>query len=98
MFWMVAQVSGGTGGLFTLLWLAALIALFYFLLVRPQRARARRHQALVASLEVGDHVQTVGGIYGVIHSLDDASAVIEVEDGGKLRVARRAIGLKTSPD
>ena len=94
---ILAQASG-TSGVLSLVWLGALVVLFYFLLIRPQRVRARRHQELIRSLQVGDRIQTVGGIYGVIRSLDDTSAVIEVEDGGKLRVARRAVGTKADRD
>jgi preprotein translocase subunit YajC len=94
---ILAQASGSSGVL-SLVWLGALVVLFYFLLIRPQRVRARRHRELIQSLQVGDRIQTVGGIYGVIRSLDDTSAVIEVEDGGKLRVARRAVGTKADRD
>ncbi|MDP8958616.1 MAG: preprotein translocase subunit YajC [Actinomycetota bacterium] len=93
---MLAQLGEGGAGLTSLLWLGALVVLFYFLLIRPQRTRAKRHQELISSLQVGDRIQTVGGIYGVITSLDDQSAVIEVEDGGRLRVARRAVGSKAA--
>lgn len=89
-------VAQATDGSLTLLWLGGLVVLFYFLLIRPQRVRAKRHEQLVSSLSVGDSVQTVGGIYGEILSLDEDSAVIKVEDGGKLRIARRSVGSKRS--
>lgn len=69
------------------------VALLYFLIIRPQRSRARAQQNLTSSLEVGDRVQTIGGIRGVIRSMDEDSVVIEVEQG-KIRLARRAIASK----
>jgi preprotein translocase subunit YajC len=69
--------------------------LFYFLMIRPQRTRMRRHQALMSELQVGDEVQTIGGIYGRIESLDEETAVLGTEGGGRLRVARRALAAKT---
>lgn len=68
--------------------------LFYFLMIRPQRTRMRRHQELVDALAVGDEVTTIGGIYGTIEHMDDESAVLQVEGGGRIRVARRALAGK----
>lgn len=68
--------------------------LFYFLMIRPQRNRMRRHQELVSTLQVDDEVTTIGGIYGVIEHMDDETAVLRVEGGGRIRVARRALAGK----
>ena len=83
----------------TVLMFAALGGLFYFLLIRPQRNRAKAQQQLVSSLGVGDEVQTIGGIYGTIEYFDEESgtAVLQIEGGGKIRVARRAIADKVKP-
>ena len=82
-----------TGGIGSFVFLAVMLAVFYFLILRPQRARMRAQQQISASLAVGDRVQTIGGIQGIVRSLDDDSAVIEVEQG-RIRVARRAISSK----
>jgi preprotein translocase subunit YajC len=66
-------------------------ALMWFLLIRPQQQRVRRHQAVVASLAVGDEVVTVGGICGRIVALDDELASVEVAPGVTLRVLRGAV-------
>ena len=73
--------------------------LFYFLLVRPQRTRQKRAQELQSSLGVGDEVQTIGGIYGTIEYFDEETdtAVLQIEGGGKIRVARRALADKVKP-
>ena len=73
--------------------------LFYFLLVRPQRTRQKRSQELQSSLGVGDEVQTIGGIYGTIEYFDEETdtAVLQIEGGGKIRVARRALADKVKP-
>lgn len=81
----------------TLLFYAAVIGgLFYFLLIRPQRTRMRRHQQLVSSLDVGDEVQTIGGIIGTIEYMDEQTAVLQVEGGGRIRVVRRALAEKVT--
>lgn len=99
MLTILAQAEEGaesSGNIFVTLVLYAVIigGLFYFLMIRPQRTRMRRHEALMSELQVGDEVQTIGGIYGRIEHLDEETAVLGIEGGGRLRVARRALAAK----
>jgi preprotein translocase subunit YajC len=95
------EETSGTGStVLTIVMYAAVIGgLFYFLLIRPQRTRQKKQQELQTSLGVGDEVQTIGGIYGTIEYFDEETdtAIIQVEGGGKLRVARRALAGKVTP-
>lgn len=86
--------SDGSAWSVLLIYAVIIGGLFYFLMIRPQRTRMRRHQELVSSLEVGDEVQTIGGIFGIIEHMDDEIAILQVEGGGRLRVARRALAGK----
>ncbi|HEX9978910.1 MAG TPA: preprotein translocase subunit YajC [Acidimicrobiia bacterium] len=88
--------SSGNAVLTIALYAAVIGGFFYFFMIRPQRTRMRRHEELMSSLAVGDEVQTIGGIYGRIEFMDDKTAVLQVEGGGRLRVARRALAGKTS--
>ena len=74
--------------------LIPMLALFYVMLVRPQRRQLAAHQALVAELGAGDEVVTVGGILGTIRDLDDLVISLEVAPGTTIRVARNAISRK----
>jgi preprotein translocase subunit YajC len=98
MLTILAQTTEETNGAspwITLLFYAVVIGgLFYFLLIRPQRTRMKRHQQLVSSLEVGDEVQTIGGIIGTIEYMDEETAVLQIEGGGRMRVVRRALADK----
>jgi len=85
-----AQDATG-GGTSSLIFLALMIGVFYFLIIRPQRKRSKAQQQLAGSLQTGDEVRTIGGIQGTIVSVDEESVVLRVEEG-KIRVARRAIG------
>jgi preprotein translocase subunit YajC len=77
----------------------AVIALAFFLLiVLPQRRRTNAHRALLASLKVGDDVVTIGGILGVIVSIDEQRIELDVADGVVITVARNAIAQVTSGD
>ena len=98
---IIAQESSsdGAGGLLSfLLIIGVLGGFFWFLIIRPQRRQMRRRQELVGSIEVGDRVRTGGGIYGVVRRIDETDAILEVEDGGLLRVIRVAIVDKVTDD
>jgi preprotein translocase subunit YajC len=68
-----------------------LIAVGWFLLIRPQQARIRTQRAMVEALRVGDRVVTAGGIHGTITALHDETVRVEVAPGVELTVARPAI-------
>ncbi|NLD76403.1 MAG: preprotein translocase subunit YajC [Acidimicrobiales bacterium] len=68
-----------------------LIALGWFLLIRPQQARVRAQRAMVETLEVGDQVITAGGIHGRITALSSETVQLLVAPGTELKVARAAI-------
>jgi preprotein translocase subunit YajC len=71
--------------------LALLFALFWFFAIRPQRARAREQQELIASLEPGDEIVTAGGLYGVITEVDGEVLHVEIAEGLVVRTARNAV-------
>jgi preprotein translocase subunit YajC len=90
-----AEGEGGGGFNWTIIVFLVLIgAMFYFLMIRPQRKRQKEQQQLMAGLQKGDRVITVGGVYGVIESLSEESVVIKVESGATIRVARGSIAGK----
>ena len=79
------------GGLAQLLPIFLIIAVFYFLLIRPQQKRQRQLQETVASLKNGDRVITNGGIIGVITMVKESTFLIRSADKTILEVARTAI-------
>lgn len=92
---VLAQAEAGTGNLLTSLLPFLLIGVvFWFLVIRPQRKRQKEQRELLSSIGIGDRVRTIGGIYGRVRELGDDDVVITVEDGGSLRILRRAIAEK----
>jgi preprotein translocase subunit YajC len=81
-----------------LLALLITFGLMWVLLILPQQRRMKAHQAVVASLEVGDEVVTAGGVYGTITSVDDETLAVEVAPGVVLRVLRSAVSQRIGPD
>lgn len=82
--------------------MALVIPLLFFVLVwvlfiLPQQRRVRAHQALVATLEVGQEVMTTAGLFGVITALDGDEVRLEVAPGVELRFARAAIAQLVPP-
>ncbi|MGH8928609.1 MAG: preprotein translocase subunit YajC, partial [Acidimicrobiia bacterium] len=90
---LTTTAPAGNSSISSFVFLGVMVLVFYFLILRPQRSRMKAQQQLASSLEVGDRVQTIGGMQGVIRSIDDDSVVIEVEQG-KIRLTRRAIASK----
>lgn len=93
---ILAQETAGSP-VFTWLVLGGFLLFFYFLLIRPQRKRAKRQEELVGNLELGDDIQTIGGIMGQVRSVDSDSVVIELEYGS-LRIAKKAIASKRASE
>ncbi|HEY5579446.1 MAG TPA: preprotein translocase subunit YajC [Acidimicrobiia bacterium] len=94
---LLAQTTTGGSSLTAFLPLVLIFVVFYFLLIRPQRQRAKKQAELVEALQVGDQVQTVGGLFGVIVSIAEDAVVLGLEDG-RVRVSRRAIARRITPD
>ena len=85
--------AGGEGGssMFSLLPLALIFVLFYFLLIRPQQKRKKEHKGMVAAMKVGDEVATNGGLLGKVTDLDDNMVTLDVAVGVNFQVQRHAI-------
>ncbi len=67
------------------------VAVFYFLLIRPQQKRAKEHQALLSKLAAGDEVVTAGGILGKVTEVGDAFVSVEIADGVRVKLQKSQI-------
>ena len=74
-----------------LLMIAVFIAIFYFLIWRPQSKRAKEHRALVDSLGVGSEVVFAGGLMGKITKIEGDFAVVELSRGVEVKVQRASV-------
>jgi preprotein translocase subunit YajC len=86
-----AQGTGGFDWTF-LVFVVVIIVVFYFLMIRPQRNRQNQQRKMLDQLKVGDHVTTVGGVFGEVDSLEEETVVLKVESG-KIRVSRQSIAM-----
>lgn len=85
-------------GIGQVIFLALLIAVFYFLLIRPQKRRVEQHQKLVSSVDVGDEVVTIGGLYGTVTAIGDEDFELEPSPGTRLRFVKSAIARRITED
>ncbi|MFC1871215.1 preprotein translocase subunit YajC [Chloroflexota bacterium] len=77
-----------------IVFLVLIFAVFYFLMIRPQRKRQKEHQQMAQELQSGDKVITIGGIYGKIKGVSEDSVVLEVESGTTLKMSKSSIAGK----
>jgi preprotein translocase subunit YajC len=77
-----------------IIFLVLIFAVFYFLLIRPQRKRQKQQQELMQELKRGDKVITAGGIHGVIESVTEDSVIIKVESGATMKVVKSSVAFK----
>jgi preprotein translocase subunit YajC len=83
----------------SLILLLAMFVLLWVLLIRPQRQRQQKQQHLLSSVEPGDEILTVGGLYGIVRDIDEEDdLIVEIADGIQVRIARRAVGGVVKPD
>ncbi len=72
------QAAAPMGGdlMMTIVMMVAMVAIFYFLLIRPQRKKDKQVKNMLAALKVGDRICTIGGLYGTIAALKDDTVTL----------------------
>ena len=86
-----AQPQSTGGGMSMWIMLALMFAVMYFFMIRPQKKQQKELQNFRDALKKGDKVVTIGGIYGTVTEIKDASVLIEVDNGVKIRVSKQAL-------
>lgn len=68
-----------------------LFVIFYFLLIRPQQTQQKKRKEMLGSLQKGDRVVSIGGIYGMIKEIKEDSVVLRIADNVNIKLARGGI-------
>ena len=93
----LAAAEGGVAGLFggnpmSIIMIVGMVALMYFMMIRPQKKKQKEEQAMRDNLQIGDEVTTIGGIIGKIVTVKEDSLIIETgADRTKMKITRWAI-------
>jgi len=75
----------------TVVMFGAVIAIFYFMMIRPQQKRAKEHQKLLASIKKGDPVVTSSGIHGTVHEVGESTVTVTVASGTHITFDKSAV-------
>ena len=68
-----------------------LILIFYFLLIRPQQQRAKKHKALIEGIKKGDTIVTSGGLVGKVTKPGDDEITVELADGVRVQIIKQMV-------
>lgn len=86
----------GASPIFSMIPIAAIFLIFYFLVIRPQQKQAKEHQKMLEDLRKGDRVLTGGGLYGTIVGFRGADLEVKIADNVKVLLARSAVSRRLS--
>jgi preprotein translocase subunit YajC len=102
--WYLAMAPAPQGAqqgnpLLSLLPIIFIFVIFYFLLIRPQTQRQKKHVAMVEALKKGDKIVTIGGIYGTVVIVKKSTLSIEISKGVRIDINKTAVaGLQGAED
>jgi len=92
-----AAPGGNLSGLTTMIWMAAMFIILYYVMIRPQAKRQKEQQRLIAALKTGDRVVTAAGIHGMITNVKDTTVTLKVADNVKIEMEKSAVSNVLKP-
>jgi len=81
----------GQGGLSSMLMIVAMIAIFYFVMIRTQSKKQKELKRKREAMQKGDRVVTAGGIHGKIRDIRDTTIMVEVAPGVELKLDKASV-------
>ena len=82
----------------TVIMFVAIILIFYFLIIRPQKKRDKETKAMLDAMKKGDKIVTIGGIHGTVVTVKDQTVVIKVDDNTRIEFTKTAISTVLNKD
>jgi preprotein translocase subunit YajC len=70
-----------------------LLALTYFVLIRPQRRRQQQQSEMLSELKVGGEILTAGGVYGIVREVREDELTVEIAPGTSVKLDKRAVAM-----
>lgn len=95
---ILLQASAAGSGMSSLIMIVAMIAIFYFFMIRPQNKRQKKIREEREKLDKGSRVITSGGIYGKVREKRDTTFIIEIADGVKITVDKNSVYAASDPE
>ncbi|NMA51461.1 MAG: preprotein translocase subunit YajC [Peptococcaceae bacterium] len=75
----------------SLLYIIGLFVILYFLMIRPQQQRQKKHQQMIKNLKANDRIVTIGGIYGTIVKIKEDSLILKIADNTEIEILQTAV-------
>jgi len=88
---LMAPSGGEGGGISQFLPLILIVVVFYFFMIRPQMKKQKETKKFRESLQNGDEVVTVGGLYGKVFDVQDTYVMLEIDKGVRVKVDKSAV-------
>jgi preprotein translocase subunit YajC len=86
------QAADGSSSMMTsFVFMGLIFAVFYFLLIRPQKKKEDSRKQMISAIKKGDNIVSIGGLYGKVTQVDDSSVLAQVDDNTKVRIDKNAI-------
>jgi len=92
-----AGAQGG-GGFQSLIMMAVIFGIFYFILIRPQQKKMKEHKKMVEELKKGDRIITAGGMYATVENTTPETLTVKIAEGVKVKVTRSSVGAVVKPE
>ena len=83
------EASGAASMGMMIIWMVIIFGIMYFLMIRPQKKKQKRLQAMLNSMEVGDSVVTTSGFYGVVIDMTEEDVIVEFGNNKNCRIPMR---------
>jgi len=79
-----------------MIFIGAIIAVFYFFMIRPQQKKAKDQKIFIEEIKKGDLVVTIGGAYGRVAEIEDDTFVIEFERGARIKFLKTSVSMDST--
>ncbi|MCB1183876.1 preprotein translocase subunit YajC [bacterium] len=84
--------AAGGGGLMTILMFGSIFAIFYFMIIRPQKKQQDQRKAMIEALKRGDRIVTNGGIFATVRDVKGDRLIVTIAENVKIELAKNAVG------
>lgn len=85
------EAQGGGNPLLSFLPFILIIVIIYFLMIRPQKKRQQERDKMIAGVNKGDKIITIGGVHGVVQATKDKTVIVKIADNVKVELERSAV-------
>lgn len=97
MFSILLQSTQTQSGAWSqIILMAAIIAIFYFFMIRPQQKKAKEQKRFVEDVKKGDLVVTIGGAHGRVAEIEEDTFILEFERGARIRFSKSSISMDST--